>query len=533
MTPESGSNPSVRLEGIVKHFGPVTALAGAHLEASHGEVHAVLGENGAGKTTLMNILTGLLRPDCGRILVEGAEVQFHTPREAAAGGVGMVHQHFTLVPHMPVLENVALGVRSARHGLGFPRVEVRERIRRLSAQTGLEVDPDAMVRDLSVGARQRVEILKLLFRDPGVLVLDEPTPVLAPQEVAELFGILRALAQEGRTVLIIAHKLDEVLEVADRVTVLRDGVTVLTADRGSVGASMLAEAMVGRPLVAVSRQAGGEAGEPVARLRDVWAWGSRGDMALRGVDLLVRRGEIVGVAGVEGNGQRELALVLSGRLKADKGSVSIPARAGLIPQDRSREGVVPEFTLAENMALALHDVTDFRTGPLLRWGAIREATEGAVRRFAVRARSVQAPAGTLSGGNQQKLVVSRELTVWPDLLVAENPTRGLDVAATEFVHQELRDLRAGRGSDPAGPARVRDEGPSGNGETGGASSRLPPGVVLISTDLDDVLTLSDRVFVMLRGKLMEVPEELRTREGMGSLMLSGGAGSAATEDPGP
>jgi simple sugar transport system ATP-binding protein len=510
---------------IAKRFGPLVALDGVHLTAVEGEVHAVLGENGAGKTTLMNVLAGMLRPERGRIVIEGSEAHFHTPREAGAAGVGMVHQHFTLVPDMTVLENVALGVRSAGRGFRFPRDRIRRRITDLIHRTGLAADPEAFVRDLTVGGRQRVEILKLLFRDPRILVMDEPTAVLAPQEVSQLFEILRSLAAEGRTVLLIAHKLDEVLAVADRVTVLRDGATVLTAPRQEVDPGVLARAMVGRPLATVERSEEEVEGDSVAQLSGVWVAGARGEASLRGVDLVVRRGGIVGVGGVEGNGQRELALVLSGRLSPDRGTASLPDDSGLIPQDRCHEGVIPEFSLTENMALALHRRPRFRIGPLLRWALIRDETRVAMLRFGVRARGASTLAGTLSGGNQQKLIVSRELSRRPDLLVAENPTRGLDIAATEFVHREIFELRAG-------PIPNAGRGRAGLLESTRVSGHRP-GVVLISTDLDDVLALSDRIFVMVRGKLVEVPPEMRNREGMGSLMLAGGASEGRRGESAP
>ncbi len=349
-----------------------------------------------------------------------------------------------------------------------------------------------------MGARQRVEILKLLFRDPRVLVLDEPTAVLAPQEVTWLFGVLRSLAREGRTVLLVAHKLDEVLSVADRVTVLRNGATVLTARREEVQASDLARAMVGHTPGGAPSREGASPGAEVARLEGVEAPGPRGEVALREVSLAVRRGEIVGVAGVEGNGQRELALVLSGRIPPTSGRAHLPARVGFIPQDRGTEGLIGDFDLAENVALAVHDDPEFRRGPLLSWERIREEADAVMERFGVRAPGWQVAARSLSGGNQQKLVVGRELRGIPDLLVAENPTRGLDIGATEFVHAELVDLARGR-----------------------LQGAAPPGIVLLSTDLEEVLALSDRLFVMVRGSLLPVPPEDRSPEGVGSLMLSG------------
>jgi ABC-type uncharacterized transport system ATPase subunit len=490
--------PAVALRGIQKTFGATRALVSGDLIALPGEVHALLGENGAGKTTLANILAGVHRPDAGVLELRGEERRFPSPRAALAAGVGLVHQHFTLVPALSVLENVALGLRHDRSGLSFPLRELREKLAELCGSTGLDANPDALVSDLSVGARQRVEILRVLFRNPDVLVLDEPTAVLAPPEISGLFEILRRLAGEGRTVLIIAHKLDEVLAVADRFTVLRGGRTVLSAPRRDVDASRLSKAMVGED-VEIPVASPPSPGDVVAELKDVAARNPRGGEALRSVSLMVRRGEIVGIAGVEGNGQRELARVLAGMDRPTRGSARIPRSPGWIPQDRTHEGLIPTLSLTQNVALALHGDPGMagRWGRL-DWDGIRGRTASLINRFSIRAESPAQPGGTLSGGNQQKLVVGRELTRSPDLLVAENPTRGLDVAATAFVHAELLGLRGG-------------------GEPGAA-----PGVVLISTDLDEILALSDRVFVLLRGVLHPVPREERSRTKVGALMVGAG-----------
>lgn len=496
----------VRMEGVRKHYGSVAALDGARLELAGGEVHGVLGENGAGKTTLLEILGGLVHPDEGTIEVDGRPVRIRTPREAWRSGIGMVHQHFTLVPRLTVLENLALGRRSRARGLALPLADLRVRASGLMDRTGLDVELDAPVESLGVGRQQRVEILKVLLRDPRVLVLDEPTAVLSPAEVDGLLSLLGRLARREdparslddaphrRAVVMVAHKLDEVLAVADRVTVLRAGRTVLEAGRDEVDASVLARAMVGRDVDAPARQPGsGHGDEVVARLDGVEVHTERRS-GLRGVHLWVSRGEIVGVAGVEGNGQRALALVLAGRRAPDAGTVSIPRDPGFIPQDRRREGLIPGFDLAENVALARHLYPAFRRGPFLRWGALRRTTREAMERFGIRAPGPSTPAAALSGGNQQRVVVARELGRHPDLLVAENPTRGLDVAGEAFVHRELLALR---------------ERPA------------PPGIVLISTDLDEVFRLADRIFVMVRGELQAVPPGRWSREGVGALMLSG------------
>jgi simple sugar transport system ATP-binding protein len=514
--------PLARLSGVVRRFGPVTALDGADLRVLPGEVHGVLGENGAGKSTLLNVLGGMLRPDAGVLEIDGEAHIFSSPRDAWKAGVGLVHQHFTLVPTLTVLENLALGRRSAAGGWRLPYPALRDRLADLVERTGLEVPLEARVDDLGVGTRQRVEILKTLLRNPRILVLDEPTAVLAPGEVTRLFDLLRELAAQGSAVVLVAHKLDEILDVADRITVLRRGRTVLEAPRDQVDERSLTRAMVGEgvevdPVALGSwRDRGvgdgphgggrgggrgsvaGARGGVVASLSDVAMAGARGERALDGVSLEVRRGEIVGVAGVEGNGQREICLVLAGRASPDEGAVELPDEVAFIPQDRTREGLVGGFDLRENVALTLQRVEGYRDGPLLRWSAVEDRTRALMDRFDVRAPSPGTLASALSGGNQQRLVVARELETASDLLVAENPTRGLDVNAAAFVHRALLELAR---DDPA------------------------PGIVLVSTDLDEVLALSDRVLVMVRGRLVPVPDAERTREGVGRLML--GAASRA------
>jgi simple sugar transport system ATP-binding protein len=500
------------MRSVSRRFGPIEALADASLRAYPGEVHALLGENGAGKTTLMRVLCGTLRPDGGEVLVEDRRLPPGGTRAAAAAGIGMVHQHFTLVPSLTVAENVALGTREGS-GLRLALDRVHARLAELERVTGLPVDAGAPVAGLSVGAKQRVEILKALYRDPRVLVLDEPTTVLGPQEVDWLFGVLRSLVAEGRTVLLIGHKLDEILRVADRVTVLRRGRTVLEAAREAVDAAALARAMIGReatPAVRAARAAraaGAGAGARVTCLEAAGVRGEDGRMAVKDVTLDVRRGEIVGIGGVEGNGQRELALVLSGRLRPAAGSVQLPATVSLIPQDRSAGGLVPGFDLAENTALAFHDDKAHRRGPLIDWAAMRRTAREIVTGFDVRTPGWRATARSLSGGNRQKLLVGRELARSPDLLVAENPMRGLDIAAAAFLRDKLVELRGG------GP----DEEEAGG--AGGQPATSPPGIVLFSTDLDEVLDLADRVFVLVRGRLIPVPAEERNPAGMGRLML--------------
>jgi simple sugar transport system ATP-binding protein len=497
-----------RLDGVARRFGAVEALAGASLEVRAGEVHGLLGENGAGKSTLLGMLGGLLRPDAGTVEVKGERVALMSPRGAWARGIGSVHQHFTLVPTLSVLENLALGRRSAPLRLGRTLDRLRLEAAKLMSRTGLDVSLDAPVGLLAVGERQRVEILKVLLRDPSVLALDEPTAALAPAEIASLFALLRDLAREGRAVVLVAHKIDEVLAVADRVTVLRRGRTTLSEARSAVNASTLMRAMLGSDArdgaavgveVAATPAPGRASGEVVAALVGIAARAQGGGPSLEHVRLEVARGEIVGVAGVDGNGQRELALLLAGRAPPQAGTVRLPAGVGFIPQDRTNEGLVGDFDLAENVALALHADARYGSRTVLNWGAIRAQAEAVRSRFGIVAPDTSAAARTLSGGNQQRLVVGRELAVATDLLVAENPTRGLDVAATAFVHDELRRVTA---------------------------SARGPGVVLISSDLDEVLALSDRVFVMSRGRLVAVPQDERSKDGVGARMLGGGGAAA-------
>lgn len=472
------------------------ALSGADLALRPGEVHGVLGANGAGKSTLFNVLGGLLRPDAGRIEVGGKAVILASPRDAWSHGIGLVHQHFTLVPRLTVLENLALGTR----GPGGRPGAVRDAALEVIGRTGLSVPLDEAVEELGVGDRQRVEILKALLRDPRILVLDEPTAVLTPAEAAGLFDLLRDLAGDGRAVALVAHKVDEVLEVSDRLTVLRDGTSVLTCSREETSEAEIVRAMVGDDDVDAAALGLGDRAGPrgvvgqhesriVAELVGVRVAG-RGGSGLDGVDISVRAGEIVGVAGVDGNGQRELAAVLAGRLAPESGTARLPEAVGFISQDRSREGLVADFDLTENVALAFQRKAGFRSGSWLRWEALEGAAEEIRRRHDVQAPSVRTLASSLSGGNQQRVIVGRELEMAGDLLVAENPTRGLDIAAAAFVHEELQ--------------RLASDGVA---------------VVLISTDLDEVLTLSHRIMAIARGGLREVEEAHRTRQGVGSLML--------------
>jgi general nucleoside transport system ATP-binding protein len=497
------------MRGITKRFPGVVANDGVDFEVAAGEVHALLGENGAGKSTLSNILTGLYRPDEGTIELYGAPVHFRSPRDALDAGVGMVHQHFRLVEPFTVAENVVLGDHrhDGRSFLLSPR-EIEKHVAGLASRYGLDVDPRARIWQLSVGEQQRVEILKTLYLEARILILDEPTAVLTPQESAALFETLRAMAAEGRTVIFISHKLNEVKAVADRVTVLRGGRSIETVEAAGATTQSLAALMVGREVAGPARAARvARPGKPVLELDRVSAKGDRGGAALTDVSLTVREGEIVAVAGVAGNGQRELAEVVSGMRTPTEGSVrvagaaltlgdpraAIGAGVGHVPEDRLGTGLAPSLSISSNVVLKSYRGGEASRGPLLRWGAIRRLAQQLIKRYEVRAPGPQTPARQLSGGNLQKVVLAREFSGEPRILVAASPTRGLDVGAIETVHAYLRDA---------------------------ASEGV--GILLISEDLDEILALADRIAVMYEGRVVgEVDGQGADKQEIGFLMAGG------------
>jgi simple sugar transport system ATP-binding protein len=488
------TEPLLALEAVSKRFGSVQALAGASLAVRPGTVHALLGENGAGKTTLMRIAYGLTHADRGTMRWLGERVSFTSPRDALAAGIAMVQQHFSLVPAFTVAENVALGGKGM-----FDADGARRRVRELSLATGLTVDPDAVAGTLGVGAQQRVEILKALARGVKLLILDEPTATLAPADAAALLAWARRFASDGHAVVLITHKLRDALDVADEVTVLRAGRVVLSAAAASVTERSLAIAMLGDGQSGSSGEsiAGRgaspassrpeESGDVVADLREVTVRARRGTPGLASAAFAARRGEIVGVAAVEGNGERELLRILAGRERPDAGAVRLPAKIAYIPQDRHSDGIADDLSLSENVALAGAGAR----GGWIDWRSMRARTAELMTRFDVRASSASAAARTLSGGNQQRLVLARELDGEPSLVVADQPTRGLDLRATADVHDRLREARA------AGAA-----------------------VVLHSADLDEILALADRVVVVAQGTLHDVG---MNREAVGRAMLGVGA----------
>src|SRR5438270_9739204 len=493
------------MRGIRKEFPGVVANDDVSFDVRRGEVHALLGENGAGKSTLMNILYGLYRPEGGEIRLNGKPISFSSAREAIEAGIGMVHQHFMLSPVMTVAENIVLGTEP-RKGVLLDQGAADERVAHMARTFRFEVDPEARVENISVGQQQRVEIMKALYRNADLLILDEPTAVLTPQEASDLFEILRNLQREGLSLIFISHRLNEVLQIADRITVLRRGKTIETVPRKGATEASLAKAMVGREVLLRVEKAPASPAEPLLAVEDLHVLDDRGLEAVRGVSFEVRAGEIVGLAGVDGNGQTELidALAglrhpLSGRIvlggedvtRADARDI-LDRGLGHIPEDRQRRGLVLDFTLAEN--LGLHD---YRKQPNSRFGwlfpnrLVRWARR-LLEQFDVRGGGPQTRAAALSGGNQQKVVLAREIAREPSVLLAAQPTRGLDVGAIEFVHRRL--------------VEARDGG---------------KGVLLVSLELDEVLSLSDRILVLHEGRRVREHHPDVTEEELGIAMTGG------------
>ena len=479
--------PVLELRGITKEFPGVLANDHVDFDLRRGEVHALLGENGAGKSTLMNVLYGLYRPDEGEVRIDGNPVVLRSSKDAIEHGIGMVHQHFMLIPVMTVAENIVLGNEPSESGVLLDYDAARARVRDLSHSFGFAIDPDARVQDITVGQQQRVEILKALYRRADILVLDEPTAVLTPQEAGELFEILRTLSREGLSIVFISHKLNEVLEIANRVTVLRRGKVIETRDVQGTTEAELARLMVGREVLLRVEKSEATPGEPLLRVADLHVRDERGIEKVRGVSFEAHAGEIVGIAGVDGNGQTELIDAITGLTSPVAGRVELAGRDvtqdsvrkhfdegfGHIPQDRQRHGLVLEFSIAENVALH-----EFRSGPDSRFGwlhprALIARARRLIKEFDVRGGGPQTNAGALSGGNQQKVILAREIDRDPSVLVAAQPTRGLDVGAIEFVHRRLVEER-------------------GEGRA----------VLLVSLELDEILSLSDRILVMFEGEIV-------------------------------
>ncbi|MFC7274120.1 ABC transporter ATP-binding protein [Paractinoplanes rhizophilus] len=504
----------LELRGITKRFGDLVANDHIDITVEPGEVHALLGENGAGKSTLMNQLYGLLQPDEGEILVDGEAKVFRTPRDAIAAGIGMVHQHFMLVPVFTVAENIALGAEDVRGGpLGIlDRRRNRRDVLATSEKYGLPVDPDALVENLPVGAQQRVEIVKALTRDVDLLILDEPTAVLTPQETDELLTVMRSLAQTGKSIVFITHKLREVKAIADRITVIRRGRTVGVASPDT-SEDELAAMMVGREVSLEVSKSPAEPGREVLKISGLIVDDDRGVRAVDRVDLTVRAGEVLGIAGVQGNGQTELVEAIvglrgirAGRLELDNESLAdmgtkkiLRSGVGYIPEDRSHDGVVKEFSVAENLVLDMYDRPPFGNAFKLNPKAVSENAGERVEQFDIRTSSADHAVSTLSGGNQQKVVVAREMSRPLRLMIASQPTRGVDVGSVEFIHNQI--------------IHERDNGTA---------------VLVVSSELDEVVGLADRIAVMYRGRILATVSPDMPREEIGLLMA--GITSAPAEE---
>jgi general nucleoside transport system ATP-binding protein len=498
----------LELRGITKRFPGVIANEHVNLTVEPGEIHALLGENGAGKTTLMNVLFGLYRQDEGEILIDDKPVVFHDPGDAIAAGIGMVHQHFMLVPVFTVTENVMLGVESTRGALGFlDQADARRRVVDISERHSLHVDPDALIEDLPVGVRQRVEIIKTLYRKSNLVILDEPSAVLTPQETEELFEIMRSLQAAGTSIIFITHKLNEVLAVADRITVLRRGMVVGTTVPAEATQESLAQMMVGRPVELEVEKGPPSPQAPVLEIADLAVEDDRGHLAVHELDLVVRAGEIVAIAGVQGNGQTELVEAIAGLRRIASGSIRIegnevrpsPRRvfeAGVahVPEDRLEDGLVPAFTIAENLVLNTYYLKPNADGVRLHRDAILATATTLVDEFDVRTPSVFNAASNLSGGNQQKVIVAREFSRPIKLLLAAQPTRGLDVGSIEYIHRRI--------------IEQRDAGAS---------------VLIVSTELDEVMALGDRIAVMYRGRIVALLDPSEATPELLGLYMGGAA----------
>jgi simple sugar transport system ATP-binding protein len=503
---------AVELIGITKRFGNFTANSAVSMDLRRGEIHALVGENGAGKTTLMNVLFGMLPADEGRIRVDGQDVQIASPQDAIALGLGMVHQHFKLVPSLTVAENVFLGMEPVRNGL-IDRARIDAEVRALSARTGLAVDPARRVSELSVGIEQRVEILKVLARGARTVILDEPTAVLTPQESRDLFRTLRGFTEAGMSVILITHHLDEVLAVSDRVTVLRDGVVIGTADTATMTEGRLAQMMVGRPVSFGRKARATTTGDVVLRLDGVDAHDDRGLQVLHDISLTVRAGEVVAIAGVDGNGQTELAEVIAGLRPVSHGSIAVGGNdvtgadagrmrdAGLahVPADRLSRGVDRRETISANILMGRQHKAPWAKAGIIRWGRVRAEAEALIARFDIRTRGPDARVTSLSGGNMQKVVLAREFSQGKPFLLVDQPTRGVDIGAMEGIHDEIM--------------RQRADGVA---------------ILLISVQLDECLRLADRLLVIFNGRIQaEMDPETASLDAIGLEMMGGGSGERA------
>ncbi len=498
--------PVLELRGITKQFPGVLANDNVNLTLQSGEIHALLGENGAGKTTLMNILYGLYKPTKGDIFIRGNRADIHGPMDAISQGIGMVHQHFMLVPVLTVTENVMLGQETIKNGIFLDKRAVAEEIRRISREHGLNVDPDAYIKDLPVGVQQRVEIIKVLYRNADILILDEPTAVLTPQEVEDLFAILQSLVDRGISIIFITHKLKEVLAVADRITVLRRGKTVGTVEPENSTEQSLADLMVGRAVELTVQKGDAAPQAPVLTVKDLVVKDDRENITVDGVSFTLRAGEVLGIAGVQGNGQTELVEAITGLRQVKDGTIELLNKnianatprtitemgVGHVPEDRQRDGLVLSYPIKDNMVLNTYYRPPFARGWVIDENMVVAKAEERVKEYDVRTPSIYATAGTLSGGNQQKVIVAREFSRPNKLLVASQPTRGLDVGSIEYIHRRIIEQR------DAGTA-----------------------VLLVSTELDEVRALSDRIAVMFEGKIVAVVNASDVSKDQLGLLMAG------------
>lgn len=511
--------PRLQMRNITKRYPGVVANRQIDLDVRAGEIHALLGENGAGKSTLMNILFGLARPDEGEILLDGEPVQISDPADAIARGIGMVHQHFMLIPVLTVAENILLGAETMANPIFLDQGEARRRIIELGKRFGFEIDPDAKVESLSVGWQQRVEILKALYRDAQILVLDEPTAVLTPQETVEVFAVLRRLAAEGHSIIFISHKLYEVLEIADRITVIRHGEVVGTRKPSETNEDDLAALMVGREVQLAVNRGTSHPAEPVLTVENLTVQSDRGQEVVRDVSFNVRAGEILGIAGVAGNGQDELVEAITGLRHSHGGRISLAGKnitdwsvrerrehgLGYVPGDRQKYGLILEFPISDNLVLTRYYNRPFARGVQRVDPAIEKWAREKIEEFDIRTPSWAVPAGTLSGGNQQKVIVARELSRDLQVLVLDQPTRGLDVGSIEFIHNQA--------------IQKRDAGTA---------------ILLVSAELDEIMELADRIAVMYRGKIVALMDgrPAANKEEIGLLMATGGRAPAEEQSNG-
>jgi general nucleoside transport system ATP-binding protein len=505
----------LEMREICKRFGHVQANDHVNLKVEPGSVHSIVGENGAGKTTLMNILYGLYQADAGEIFIHEKEVKIEDPSDAIRLGVGMIHQHFKLIPAMTVAENVMLGMEPRKGKFVLDINKMNQQTKELSDRYGLAVEPDVLVRDISVGIRQRVEILKALIRQANILILDEPTALLTPQESEDLFEIIHRLRGDGKTILFISHKLKEIMLISDRITVMRDGKVVNTVEKADTNEVQLARMMVGRDVFLKPAPPSPKIGDVILKVENLDAVNTFHRQVLNGISFDVRSGEILGIAGIDGNGQTELVNALIGLQHLKGGKILLKgneishlsvkrmrdAGIGVIPEDRLKEGLIEDFNVQENLCLGQQRNMPFSNGQLISWKAITENANRLVKMFDIRTPNIDHQVRLLSGGNQQKIIVAREIFHAPDTIIAAQPTRGLDIAATDFVHEQL--------------IKQRDQGKA---------------ILLLSLSLDEILLLSTRVAVIYKGEIIKiVNKDETTPEDLGLMMLGGSYEHIAVE----